>query len=79
MKKTILTTGIAVLFIFGSATFMSCGNAEESHDAAEMTEEHAQEEVVETAYYCPMKCEGDKTYAVEGACPTCGMDLVEVE
>ena len=28
-------------------------------------------------YYCPMRCEGDKTYAEPGACPVCGMDLVE--
>nr|WP_321226553.1 heavy metal translocating P-type ATPase [uncultured Psychroserpens sp.] len=28
-------------------------------------------------YYCPMHCEGDKTYAKSGDCPVCGMDLVE--
>jgi ABC-type enterochelin transport system substrate-binding protein len=28
-------------------------------------------------FYCPMKCEGEKTYAVAGSCPECGMDLVE--
>lgn len=27
-------------------------------------------------YYCPMHCEGDKTYPVSGSCPVCGMDLV---
>ena len=27
------------------------------------------------AYYCPMKCEGDKTYDKAGKCPTCGMNL----
>ncbi|RNC85321.1 MAG: cadmium-translocating P-type ATPase [Balneola sp.] len=27
-------------------------------------------------YYCPMQCEGDKTYDQPGACPVCGMDLV---
>ena len=27
-------------------------------------------------YYCPMRCEGDKTYSAPGACPVCGMDLV---
>ena len=79
MKKQILTAGIAMLFILGSATFIGCGNTEQSHDDSEMTEEHAHEEVEETAYYCPMKCEGNKTYAEKGSCPTCGMDLVEVE
>jgi P-type Cu+ transporter len=28
-------------------------------------------------YYCPMHCEGEKTYSKPGDCPVCGMDLVE--
>ncbi|MEM7187120.1 MAG: heavy metal translocating P-type ATPase, partial [Bacteroidota bacterium] len=28
-------------------------------------------------YYCPMQCEGEKTYDRPGDCPVCGMDLVE--
>ena len=28
-------------------------------------------------FYCPMHCEGDKTYSEPGDCPVCGMDLVE--
>ncbi len=28
-------------------------------------------------FYCPMRCEGDKTYKKAGDCPVCGMDLVE--
>ena len=28
-------------------------------------------------FYCPMHCEGDKTYTKPGDCPVCGMDLVE--
>lgn len=28
-------------------------------------------------YYCPMFCEGDRTYDTSGDCPVCGMDLVE--
>lgn len=28
-------------------------------------------------FYCPMHCEGDKTYNKAGDCPVCGMDLVE--
>ncbi|CAG5082061.1 heavy metal translocating P-type ATPase [Parvicella tangerina] len=27
-------------------------------------------------YYCPMQCEGDKTYDKPGDCPVCGMALV---
>ncbi|WP_228851253.1 heavy metal translocating P-type ATPase [Aegicerativicinus sediminis] len=30
----------------------------------------------ESVYYCPMRCEGDKTYDKPGDCPVCGMDLV---
>lgn len=28
-------------------------------------------------FYCPMHCEGDKTYDEPSDCPVCGMDLVE--
>lgn len=28
-------------------------------------------------WYCPMRCEGEKTYDKPGSCPVCGMDLVE--
>ncbi|MEL4454894.1 heavy metal translocating P-type ATPase [Lutimonas vermicola] len=28
-------------------------------------------------FYCPMHCEGEKTYDRAGDCPVCGMDLVE--
>ncbi|CAM3706436.1 heavy metal translocating P-type ATPase [Sphingobacterium prati] len=30
-------------------------------------------------YYCPMHCEGEKTYDLPGRCPVCGMYLVPVE
>lgn len=29
-------------------------------------------------YYCPMRCEGDKTYDHPGSCPVCGMDLIPI-
>lgn len=29
-------------------------------------------------FYCPMHCEGEKTYDKPGDCPVCGMDLVEM-
>ncbi|MFB9054232.1 heavy metal translocating P-type ATPase [Formosa undariae] len=31
----------------------------------------------EGTYYCPMHCEGEKTYDAPGDCPVCGMDLVK--
>jgi hypothetical protein len=79
MKKSVLTVGIAMLFVVGSATFIGCGNSEnheaeshEHHEDMEMSEEQAQ-------YQCPMKCEGDKTYPENVPCPKCGMDLKELE
>jgi heavy metal translocating P-type ATPase len=32
-----------------------------------------------TQYYCPMRCEGDKTYEQPGDCPVCGMHLKKME
>ncbi len=29
-------------------------------------------------YYCPMRCEGDKTYSLPGNCPVCGMTLKQL-
>ena len=29
-------------------------------------------------YYCPMHCEGDKTYDKPGDCPVCGMHLEKI-
>lgn len=31
----------------------------------------------EGIYYCPMRCEGNKTYNMPGNCPVCGMFLVK--
>ena len=30
-----------------------------------------------SVFYCPMFCEGEKTYLTQSGCPVCGMDLVE--
>lgn len=31
-----------------------------------------------TAYQCPMKCEGNKSYDHPGNCPVCNMNLMPV-
>ena len=49
-----------------------------SHDKSEEVVDHGYEMAM-TAYQCPMKCEGEKTYGEEGACPKCKMDLKETE
>ncbi|MFH1320475.1 MAG: heavy metal-binding domain-containing protein [Bacteroidota bacterium] len=53
--------------------FTSCG----SSNGDKETDPEQEQVEKETAYICPMKCEGDKTYKEAGACPVCGMDLVE--
>lgn len=46
----------------------------------EPKEEHFVENFSEKLgeYYCPMFCEGDKTYPENVGCPVCGMDLVKI-
>ncbi|EJL73130.1 heavy metal translocating P-type ATPase [Chryseobacterium populi] len=41
------------------------------HEAPKVTDDMA------GRYYCPMYCEGDKTYDSNVGCPVCGMDLVK--
>jgi Cu2+-exporting ATPase len=38
--------------------------------------EHIPEKVGSNVFYCPMHCEGEKTYNRAGDCPVCGMDLI---
>lgn len=45
--------------------------------AAHSPVKHKKYEPGNGIYYCPMYCEGDKTYDKPGHCPVCGMDLVE--
>lgn len=40
--------------------------------------EHSQQHAKGDKYYCPMHCEGDKTYDKPGSCPVCGMNLEKV-
>lgn len=79
---------IAILSMAILPLFSSCGgeqtneNTENSViDQSERTEQTETEETTETVavYQCPMKCEGDKTYAEAGQCPVCKMDLALVE
>jgi P-type Cu+ transporter len=44
-----------------------------SHHETQSPQSTASEET----YYCPMHCEGDKTYEEPGNCPVCGMHLVK--
>ncbi len=48
----------------------------EHHHTKEEKEEQPKGKGTGT-FYCPMHCEGKKTYDKSGDCPVCGMDLVE--
>jgi hypothetical protein len=56
--------------------FIACSGGEKketSGEAATKTEVGSVKK-----YACPMKCEGEKTYAEAGKCPVCKMDLQEI-
>ncbi len=47
------------------------------HHHKELKKEEAPKGKGTGTFYCPMHCEGDKTYDKAGNCPVCGMDLIE--
>lgn len=47
------------------------------HHHEEPKKEHKPKGKGTGIFYCPMHCEGEKTYDKPGDCPVCGMDLVE--
>jgi Cu2+-exporting ATPase len=69
MKKSIFLG--ALTLILGLIMISSCSN-----DSSNVSN-HDAEHMESTTFYCPMKCEGEKTYDDPGVCPKCGMDLVE--
>ena len=83
MKTNILSTG---LMAFALLAFTACGSNDEQNHSEGGHHEHMHSDSTGTkheahaaAYQCPMKCEGDKTYAEAGKCPVCKMDLKAVE
>ncbi len=52
-----------------------CSSKEEHHHEVDKDSKVDQKA---SEYYCPMFCEGDKTYSKPGDCPVCGMDLVPI-
>lgn len=76
------------LMAFALIAFSACGTANEEvttgKDATQQEHIHSdgagQSHGDQVAtYQCPMKCEGDKTYAEAGKCPVCKMNLKEVK
>ncbi|MBU2995450.1 heavy metal translocating P-type ATPase [Cellulophaga baltica] len=66
-------------------TLQKAMEADGGHYSIHKLGDHKHNEVKKTetqengngVFYCPMNCEGDKTYDEPGDCPVCGMDLVE--
>ncbi len=52
-------------------------HAQHGHKKHSHSEKPKQSAPGNGVYYCPMHCEGEKTYGKPGDCPVCGMDLVE--
>ena len=84
--KTIVVVLFAASLVFVTACQKEEAQTEEQTQQTETTghEGHDHEvtgggEAMAASFYCPMKCEGEKSYAEAGTCPTCNMDLVEVE
>jgi len=79
MKKSVLILSLAFMAM-AAVTFTSCKNSPKTTEKSETTEKSVETEQMAVAEYdCPMKCEGDKTYAEMGSCPECGMDLISVK
>jgi Cu2+-exporting ATPase len=47
------------------------------HNGGNDHSHHHQHRAAKGSFYCPMHCEGDKTYEKAGDCPVCGMHLVK--
>ena len=52
-------------------------DAEAAQKHQQQKEENRAKQSSSGTFYCPMHCEGEKTYDKPGDCPVCGMDLVE--
>lgn len=70
----------------GSYSIHNPGKHHHKDDSAKVNAEHSRSTKAKKekpkgkgtgTFYCPMHCEGDKTYDKPGDCPVCGMDLVE--
>lgn len=66
MKKIILM----------SAILLGTMSAFAQHEYAQTKKEDTSKK---EEYQCPMKCEGNKTYAKKGKCPACQMELKQVK
>ncbi len=61
----------------GSYSISLPDDAEAAQNHKTKKEEKRANQSSSGTFYCPMHCEGEKTYDKPGDCPVCGMDLVE--
>jgi Cu2+-exporting ATPase len=54
----------------------ACGSDKQDTQQQPVKQETKQD-AKQASFYCPMKCEGEKTYTEAGSCAVCGMDLVK--
>jgi len=66
LQETLLKSGL----------HYTIGEFEHHHEHKEHVH-HQPPEQGNGVFYCPMHCEGEKTYDKAGDCPVCGMDLIE--
>ncbi len=71
LQETLLSAGLHYTIEIPGQKNLSQGKSNENKPATENTVES------NGVFYCPMKCEGDKTYDQPGSCPDCGMFLKE--
>jgi hypothetical protein len=74
MKNYLLAAACLLAFTFAACT----ATETKTSSTSDSTAAHADSTMVAAVWQCPMKCEGDKTYAEAGKCPVCGMDLEKI-
>ena len=77
MKKLIFSSVIALAFLASCGGNSDKTKSDSMNDTAKAVVPATGQAA--TAYQCPMKCEGEKTYAEPGKCPSCQMDMKEVK
>ena len=75
MRKIIV---VLAVFFSVSMVFTSC-KSEKKEEKKEHVTSDKKEIAEKEVYQCPMKCEKEKTYEKEGACPVCKMKLRKKE
>lgn len=77
--KSIKILAIVLCLMTLSLGTWSCGNASEAAEGEATTAiQHGEGKEYNSAYVCPMHCEGSGSDAA-GECPVCGMDYVALE